>query len=171
MPGYAERGVSELVSSIPPLAGQSGDFIPVIRQIIKRIKMKTVASCANLSMFNFNNVSAIMTSKKLPIPFFIVLSVFLFNLPYLFVDCLWHDDGLLYYLASGGVNNIHTFSAYGMKAKICILAPFLDWSYSHSMVYIGLPFTRGVFVSIMALTSLLLYYLYPIFCPALKVYR
>jgi hypothetical protein len=97
-----------------------------------------------------------MRSRELLIPFLIVLSVFLFNLPNIFVDYLWHDDGAWYYRASEGMN-IHKFD---WRNKIAILTPFRDWFYSYGMVYMGLPFTRGVFVFIMALSSLLLYYLY-----------
>lgn len=90
------------------------------------------------------------------IPIVIFFMVFVFNLPYLFVDILYHDDGIWYYRASEG-EDIYKFA---WRAKIAILTPFRDWFYSYSMVYLGLPFTRGVFVSIMAFISILLFYLY-----------
>ncbi len=90
------------------------------------------------------------------IPIFIILIVFLFNLSYLFVDILWHDDGLWYFKASNGNDLLNTTD----RGRISVLTPYRDWFYSYSMLHLGLPFTRGVFVFIMALISLLLYYLY-----------
>lgn len=90
------------------------------------------------------------------VPVYIIFSVLLFNLPYLYADLLWHDDGLYYYWASSG-SNPHD---YAWRGKISVLAPYRDYLYSSGMVYLGLPFTRGVIVIIMALSSLCLYYLY-----------
>lgn len=90
------------------------------------------------------------------IPLFIILIVFLFNLPYLFVDVLSHDDGLWYYRASEGQD----FFKFAYRSKIGVLTPYRDWFYANGMVDMGLPFIRGVYVFIMALISLLLYYLY-----------
>ena len=90
------------------------------------------------------------------IPLLIILAVFIFNLSYLFTDLLWHDDGFCYYKASEGK------LPYGVawRSKICTLAPYLDGFYSYGMVYLGLPLMRGIFVLVMALSSLFLYFLY-----------
>ncbi|MCK4664386.1 MAG: hypothetical protein KAT68_16065 [Bacteroidales bacterium] len=85
------------------------------------------------------------------IPLFIILIIFLFNFPYLFIDFLVDDDGLWYYFASSG-EEIYKYTWRGN--------PWRDWFYSYSMVYMGLPFIRGIYLANMALISLLLYYLY-----------
>ncbi len=89
-------------------------------------------------------------------PVLIMMVVFIFNLPYLFTDLLWHDDGFCYYMASEG--NL----PYGVawRSQICTLAPYLDGFYSYGMIYLGLPLMRGIFVLVMALSSLFLYFLY-----------
>ena len=89
------------------------------------------------------------------LPVFIILIVITFNLPYLFTDLLWQDDGYCYYQASEGRL---PFNAW--RSKICTFAPFLDGLYSFGMVHLGLPCTRGIFVLVMAFVSLFLFFLY-----------
>ncbi len=109
------------------------------------------------SIISYDRKSNPLLSKNYYIiPTLIFAIVFVFNLPYLFVDILYHDDGVWYYRASEG-EEIYKFA---WRAKIAILTPFRDWFYSYSMVNLGLPFTRGVFVAIMAFISLLLFNLY-----------
>jgi len=94
--------------------------------------------------------------KNVLIALLIILAVFLPNVPYLLTDALWHDDGLWYYYASEG-EEIHQLS---WRGRVGMLAPYRDHFYSYSMVYLGLPFTRGVFTLIMTTSSLLLYIIY-----------
>lgn len=94
--------------------------------------------------------------SSLALPVLIILTVFIFNLPYLFADLLWHDDGYCYYMASGGQLPFGT----ALRAQICTLAPYLDGFYSYGMVHLGLPLIRGIFVLVMALSSLFLYLFY-----------
>ncbi len=109
------------------------------------------------SIISFDRIFNISLSKKhWIIPVIIFVFVFLFNLPYLFVDMLDHDDGLWYWFASEGKELQNLF----WRGRIALLTPLRDWFYSYSMVYLGLPFTRGVFVAIMAFISILLFNLY-----------
>jgi len=91
---------------------------------------------------------------KWSIPLFIILSVLLSNTPYLFTDTLWHDDGIWYYRASEGQ------FIQEWRGKVTTLSPYLDCFYLYAMVSWGLPFTRGIFTLVMALSSLLLFFLY-----------
>jgi len=91
---------------------------------------------------------------KWMIPLFIILSVFLSNTPYLFTDTLWHDDGYWYYMASEGKYILP------WRGKVTTLSPYLDCFYSYGMVFWGVPFTRGIFTFVMAISSLLSFYLY-----------
>lgn len=91
------------------------------------------------------------------IPALIVLSVFVANLPYLFSDLLWHDDNQWYFRATQGIT---VQQLLPWRGKIASLVPYRDWLYAHSMVNLGLPVTRSIFVMIMAFTSLALFFIY-----------
>lgn len=97
---------------------------------------------------------------KFLLPIFIALAIFVFNSPYLFTDMLWHDDGLWYFCASEGPEWFSKLFSYNPRGSISALVPYLDTFYSYGMVSLGLPITRGLFVLVMALSSIILFYLY-----------
>lgn len=105
---------------------------------------------------SFTRIKSFISNHLWIVSLIILVVIFVFNYPYLFVDLLDHDDGLWYYYASEGVE-IHKFEYRG---KIAFLSPYRDWLYSYSMVYFGLPATRALFVLLMGVISILLYKLY-----------
>jgi hypothetical protein len=88
---------------------------------------------------------------------FIIAIVFIFNLPYLFIDALWIDDGHHFFYAS---EESYSHLAMTKRASIGFLIPFRLHFYSYGMVEWGLPVIRGIYVLIMATSSILFFYFY-----------
>jgi len=81
-------------------------------------------------------------------------TIYVFNIPQIFADVLWQDDGYWYYLASEGE------VVQEWRAKIAALTPLRDLFYAYGMLGWGVPATRTAFVLVMALTSVSLYFIY-----------
>lgn len=98
----------------------------------------------------FDRISA----RPLFWPIFIVVAIYVFNIPYMFFDGFWHDDGYWFYQAvEGDVNT-------GPMGDASVFAPYLAYFYSYGMVYLGTDLLHFVYIGAMALISLSFYYFY-----------